>query len=1002
MALTKTPININFSQGLDTKTDPKQVQIGKFLALQNTVFDKAGGLVKRNGFKNITKLPNADQTTLTTQSRNLIATGSNLYAYSADTDQWLNRGTVQPVQLDAQPLVRVSTSQTAPDVAIAPNGLACLVYVDATVAYYQISDSSTGQQIVSRTTLPSTATNPRVFVLGQYFIITFMTTVSATTHLQYIAVPYMVPTSPLAAADISTSVSALTAGYDGFVINNSLYISWGGSGTTVKTTYLASTLIIGSPASIPASSATLMSVSADNVNNTIWIAFWDSSSTNGYVAAYDLLLNPVLAKTQIITTTVINEITSYSLSGLNTVIYENANTYSYSPNAKTDYLSKVTITQSGTVVGPTVILRSVGLASKAFIDPDTDMIYMIATYGETNQPSYFLIDSTGNIYMRLAYANGGGYQSSQVLSNVTLQDNVYYAAYLIKDFLASVNKDTNLPSGTPVNGIYTQTGINLAKFEINTNGQHSSEIADTLHLTGGMLWQYDGVKPVEQGFHVWPENQTVTTSGTGGLITAGTYYYVFTYEWTDNQGNLHRSAPSIPTSIVTTGSTSSNTLNVPTLRLTYKIAPNPVRIVGYRWSVAQQQYYQFTSLTSPTLNNPAVDSVTITDTLSDSAILGNVLLYTTGGVLENIAPPASIDSALFKNRLWLIDAEDRNLLWYSKQVIQSVPVEMSDLLTVFVAPTSGSQGSTGDCTALTAMDDKLIIFKENAIYYLTGTGPDNTGANNDFSDPIFITAAVGSANPDSIVVTPTGLMFQSNKGIWLLGRDLSTNYIGAPVEQYNAYTVHSARVIPETNQVRFLLNNNVTLMYDFYYGQWGTFNNVMGISSTLYNGRDTYLNNLGYVYQDTSNFYLDGSTPVLMSFTTSWIDLAGIQGLERFYFMYILGTYITPFKLNMQIAYDFNPSSSQNVVVIPDNYAAVYGSDSVYGAGESWGGHSNILETRIFPAQQKCETFQITMNEVFDPAYGTSPGQGLQLSGLNIIVGTKRGFRTQKASQSFG
>ncbi len=1002
MALQKQSVNINFSQGLDTKSDPKQVQIGQFLALNNMVFDKAGALVKRDGFKTITKLPNTQQTTLTTQSGNLIATGSNLYAYSQDTDQWLDRGTVQPIGLDVQPLVRVSTSQTAPDVAIASNGLACLTYIDTNVAYYQVSDNLTGQQIVGRTALPATSTNPRVFTLGRYFIITFLVTASGAPHLQYIAVPYSTPSTPTAAADISAQVVSLNSGYDGYVTNNSLYLSWGSTGGNVRTTVLTSALQVGTPVVLATSVADLMSVTADTVNSIIYISFWDTTSNNGYIAGYDLLLNLIVPKTQIITALELNEITSSANAGLLTVIYEVANTYSYAPNAKTDYLNKVTVTQAAVVTGPTTILRSVGLASKAFIDPDTNMIYMVATYGEINQPTYFLIDSNGNIYMRLAYSNGGGYQSNQVLSNVTLIDGVYYTAYLIKSFLASVNKGTELPSGTPVNGIYTQTGINLAKFTINTNGQYSSEIANTLHLTGGMLWQYDGVKPVEQGFQVWPENNTVTTSAAGGNIGAGTYYYVFTYEWTDNQGNLHRSAPSIPVSIVTTGATSTNTLNVPTLRLTYKIAPNPVRIVGYRYSVAQQQYYQFTSLTSPTLNDPAVDSVTITDTLADSAILGNVLLYTTGGVLENIAPPASIASALFKNRLWLIDAEDRNLLYFSKQVISGTPVEMSDLLTVYVAPTSGAQGSTGDCTALTALDDKLIIFKENAIYYLTGLGPDNTGANNDFTDPTFITAAVGCTNPNSIVVMPNGVMFQSNKGIWLLGRDLSTTYIGAPVEQYNDLICYGAKVVPATNQVRFMMSHSVTLMYDFYYGQWGTFNNIRAISETLYQGKDTYLNDLGYVYQETPNFYLDGSTPVVMSFTTSWISLAGLQGFERFYHMFLEGTYLSPFKLNVSLAYDYNASAIQNIIVSPDNYAAKWGGEALWGSGEFWGGQKNVFEARVFPQKQKCETFQITINEVYDPSFSVPPGAGLTLSGINAIIGTKRGFRTQTAKQSFG
>jgi hypothetical protein len=575
--------------------------------------------------------------------------------------------------------------------------------------------------------------------------------------------------------------------------------------------------------------------------------------------------------------------------------------------------------------------------------------------------------------------------------------------YLANDFLATVNKGTNLPAGTPSNAIYTQTGVNLATFSINTIGQYSSEIASALHLTGGQLWEYDGVRPVEHGFQVWPENTAVTTSPTGGMIGAGTYYYQFTYEWTDNAGNLHRSAPSIPIVITTTGSTSSNTLYVPTLRLTYKVAPNPVRIVGYRWSVAQQVYYQFTSLTSPTINNPAVDLVTIVDTLSDAEILGNVILYTTGGVIEDIAAPASVASALFNNRLFLIDAEDRNLLWFSKQVIEAVPVEMSDLLTLYVAPTTGAQGSTGPMTALAAMDDKLIVFKANAIYYINGTGPDNTGANSTFSDAIFITSAVGCPNPSSIVLMPNGLMFQSDKGIWLLGRDLSTTYIGAPVETYNSETVMSAQAIPATNQVRFVLSSNLTLMYDYFFNQWGTFTNKFAISSTLYNSTDTYLNSFGNVYQEKANTYLDGSDPVLMSVTTGWINAAGLQGYERFYFANLLGTYFTPFKLNVLLAYDYNIGApEQQIVVAPDNYVANWGGEALWGSGPAWGGEGQVFSARLFPQKQKCQSFQVTINEQYDNSFGTSPGAGLSLSGLALIIGVKRGYRTQSAAKSFG
>jgi hypothetical protein len=1011
--LQKQPVAINFVKGLDTKSDPYQVPVGNFLSLQNSVFTTAGRLSKRNGYKIVTTLPNTDQTVLTTLNDNLIATGSNLYSFNENINAWVNKGVIQPVNLSTEPLIRASTSQSSPDSAVTSAGLICLAYVDNSLGYYQVSDSLTAEQIVSRTALPATAKSPRVFLLGSHFIITFIATVAATPTLQFIAVPIANPSNPSAPITFSSSVSSLNAGYDGYVVNNQLYLAWSNGSSGVSIARMTTGLVVSSVSNIASANSDLMSVTADMVRQRIFITYYDTGSGDLKSAAFTYLLVQIMAET-LITNNTISEITSVASDGVCTIFYEVINTYSYN-SVRTDFIDSVTVTLpaagtgTGTVGSITTILRSVGLGSKAFIG-SMGVIYMLAAYDSPNQPTYFLIDSLGNIYMKLAYSNGGGYAASQVLPSVNSFDNRYLVPYLVTDFLATVNKGTNLPSGTPVNSIYTQKGVNLAKFSINNSPQYSSEIAGALHLTGGQLWEYDSVRPVEHGFDVWPDNVVVTTSGSGGLITAGTYFYQFTYEWTDNQGNLHRSAPSIPVSVTTTGSTSTNTIKVPTLRLTYKVAPNPVRIVGYRWSVAQQVYYQFTSLTSPTLNDTTVDQVTITDTLADSAILGNVILYTTGGVIENIGAPGSIDSALFDNRLFIIDAEDQNLLWYSKQVIENVPVEMSDLLTLYIAPTTGAQGSTGPMTAISAMDDKLIIFKNNAIYYINGSGPDNTGANSTYSQPVFITSSVGTTNPSSVILMPNGLMFQSNKGIWLLGRDLSTNYIGAPVEQFNSSTVKSAQVVPNTTQVRFVLNNNVTLMYDYYYQQWATHTNISAISATLYQNEHTYLNSFGQVYQETSGIYTDGASPVLMSLTTSWINVAGLQGFERFYFANLLGTYFTPFKLNVGLAYNYNPSIQQGILITPDNFTPPWGGEAQWGSGTGWGSdisdaadnNSNIFSERFFPQIQKCQSFQVSIQEVYDSTLGVEPGQGLSLSGLALVVGIKKGYRTQSAARSWG
>lgn len=1010
MALQKAPLTINFASGLDTKTDPKQVSPGRFLRLQNTVFTKGGLLAKRNGYEQLGSLPDTSSTFLTTFNDNLTAIGTSFLAYNQGADTWVNKGSMQPCKLATLPLIRSNTNQSQVDCAIASNGLVCTAYTDvnnSTNTYkYAIADSVSGQNIVAPTAIPVSSGaitgSPRVFLLGRYFVIVFSNTITGVVHLQYIAISVNSPTTVTANADISSQYTpANTVAFDGIVANNSLYLAWNGNdgGGAIRMAQLTSTLSIANTTSFAGRVATVMSLTADTsgANPIIYASFYNSASSTGYTLAVDQQLGTVLAPTQIITTGTILNITSQATAGVCTVYYEIDTTYSYGA-VKTNIINVRTITEAGTLGTASTVVRSLGLASKAFTV--SSVKYFIGVYSSTYQPTYFLVNGSGQVVSKLAYANAGPYYT-RGLPSVTVNDTVAQVPYLVKDLVEAINKTQGAAQSAAV---YSQTGLNLASFTIGTSNIVTAEIGNDLHLSGGFLWMYDGYSPVEHGFFLWPDNVAVTTATTGGSITDQLYYYIATYEWCDNQGNIFRSAGSVPVTVTTTGgNASTNTIKVPTLRLTYKTS-NPVKIVVYRWSTAQQTYYQITSITAPTLNSTSSDSVTITDTAADSSIIGNNILYTTGGVIENIGAPACDTMTLYQSRLFLVDSEDKNLLWYSKQVIESVPVEMSDLLTIYVAPTTSAQGSTGPIAALSALDDKLIIFKADAIYYLNGTGPDNTGANSQFSEPVFITSTVGCDNQHSIVFMPDGLMFQSDKGIWLLGRDLSTSYIGAAVEDFTAdATVLSAVNVPGTNQVRFTMDSGITLMYDYYFKQWGTFVNVPSISSTLYERQHTFINSYGKVYQEAPGTYLDGSSPVLIGFTTGWMNLAGLQGFERAYFFYLLGTYYSPHKLTIQIAYDYVSSPTQTSVISPDNYNPAFGmADGPYGSEGPYGGNSNIEQWRVFLQQQKCQAFQLIIDESFDATIGAPAGAGFTLSGIDLIVGSKGSYPRLRKSNTVG
>lgn len=1018
MALNKQTYNLSFSQGVDTKTDPYQVPFGKFLNLQNSIFLKGGLLQKRNGYGALTPLPNKSSSFITTFDGDLTVIGNTLQAYSAGYQQWSLRGNLQPLSLDVLPLIRNNTNQSQVDTAIAPNGLICTVYTDqdptnlANPVYkYVVADNITGQNIIRPTIITQAVQNfgtPRVFQLGFYFVIVFTNQQSATFHLQYIAISISTPTIVVGPVDISTSYTpAATVNFDGVVFDNALFISWNGASSSgIKSTKLTSTLSLSSSVNRdPSHQATLMSVTADIIHGVIWSSYYNSGTSTGYSFATDTNLNSILGPTQIISSGTIVNLTSVATNGLLTFFYEISNAYSYDSGIATNYTESNTLTQGGTLGTSGVLLRSVGLASKAFFLNST--IYMLVVYESPYQSTFFLTNSSGNIVAELAYGNSGGYLLNG-LPSVYVNGTSAAIGYLITDQIQAVNKNTNVPAGSQTAGIFSQKGINLVTFDIQTQTVLTAEIGNNLNITGGFLWAYDGYIPVEQGFFVWPDSVEAAATTPGGSIADGTYFYQVTYEWTDNQGNAFRSAPSIPIEVVVSGGggVAIITLHIPTLRLTYKIA-NPVKIVIYRWSAAQPIYYQVTSIVMPILNNPAVDQIQYIDMLADATILGNNILYTTGGVLEDIGGPSFKSVFIFDDRLWGIESEDNNLLWFSKQVLQATPVEMSNLLTIYVAPNIGAQGSTGPLICGAPMDDKAILFKATAINYIAGTGPDSTGSNSQYTQPIFITATVGCSNQKSIVFQPQGLMFEfaseAGNQIWLLKRDLMTEYIGAPVESFTTNaTVQSAVNIPGTNQVRFTMSSGITLMYDYYYGQWGTFINVPAISSTLYQGLHTYINNLGQVYQETPGVYLDSSSPVLMSFQTSWISMSGLQGYQRAYEFSLLGTYYSPHTLTVGVAYDYAPTASSYVQIFPNNFSPTYGQDLTYGSGSPYGGPVPLEQERIGFKQMRCESFQLNISENYDARFGVVAGKGLTLSGVNFVVGLKKGFRPYRAATSAG
>lgn len=978
MSLQKQLIDLAFAQGIDTKVDPNRVEAGKLLVAENITFTTGMEFNKRAGGDLLGSL-DAGVNLANYQGELVAFDGTNLSSYSPSTETFIDKGEIPGLELEITSVYQTSTAQTNQDSAYHLSGMYLYCWTDSVNgAQYVVVSASTGNQVITATNLPANSIAPKAFALGNYLIVTFIN--DSTNRLSYIAIPVFTLV-PQAAVEVTTLIDPTNKQYDGVVYSNTLYLAYNASDaagairiTTINQYLTASTAV----AKAGEESVNCLGIFVDSALSQVWVAYFDGNDIRYFVVAATSL-SPILAPTTAVTgvSNILN-INGYAASGIGQLFYQTQNTYSYS-SVRTDFVSEVNVTNAGVVSGNAVLLRSVGLISKVFAYNGN--YYFVTAYSGALQPTYFVVNQNGTIVAKVAYTNGGGYAGTGLLTNINeISQSQFQFAYLFKSQVS-----------TQQGVVYSQTGVNSSILNFGANNLYNSiDIGSNLNISGGFLWAYDGYGPVEQNFHVFPEDYAYTASSSSSAnISANSYSYVPLYEWTDNQGNIHRSGYGNPLPVVLGSPSSGVTVQVPTLRLTAKRnVISPVSITLYRTAptVATGIYYKVSSISMPTLNDVTIDSVAITDTLPDSAIVGNELLYTTGGVVQNTGAPSAVDTTIYKSRAILIDAENRNTWWYSKQVLQATPVELNDAFTQYADPRYGV------LTACEVMDDKLILFKENAIFYVVGNGPDNTGANNDFSDSVFVTSTVGCINPKSVVLTPDGLMFQSNKGIWLLNRGLGVSFIGAEVSAFTE-AVTGAVLVPDTTEVRFNLIDDTCLVYDYYYKQWGTYPDFDAAGSVIFDDAYTRITPTGNVLQETGNLYTDNGTPYFISLTTSWISMAGFQGFQRVYELYLKAKFRSPHVLYVSIAYDFNPNPVQVAVIRPTELANLYyGDDPFYGSTEVYGGNSPEQEQyKISLDRQKCESIQITIREALDTDNPVN-GAGVILEALGFLIGTKSSY----------
>jgi hypothetical protein len=249
---------------------------------------------------------------------------------------------------------------------------------------------------------------------------------------------------------------------------------------------------------------------------------------------------------------------------------------------------------------------------------------------------------------------------------------------------------------------------------------------------------------------------------------------------------------------------------------------------------------------------------------------------------------------------------------------------------------------------------------------------------------------------------PLGLMYKSDKGIYLLDRGLNVSYVGKDIEAFNADTVLSATLVSSKNQVRFALNTDKAIVYDYFVQQWYVFtNHYLMIDTVSYKGVFTYLRSDGLVYQENDS-YSDNGNYIKMKLKTGWFSIAGFQAFQRIYNAYVIGNYISKHRLRVAVSYDFNPVEVEDVII--DAYTLLnnpaYGVPTPYGdpiQEPVYGGPYPLYQFRYMVPRQKCESIQVTIEDI----QTDDIGEGYQMSSLAFEVGVKEGLNKLGPTRSF-
>lgn len=545
-----------------------------------------------------------------------------------------------------------------------------------------------------------------------------------------------------------------------------------------------------------------------------------------------------------------------------------------------------------------------------------------------------------------------------------------------------------------------------------TDGLWSREYAaDLLHLTGSLGVQYDGSLAQEIGFLQAPHFEEAATlnygaSGVEGAAGPGyTYQYVAIYEWRDGKGLVHRSRVSDALTVVV-GTSGLFTRAEVVLQLRHTpLTRRPsdvdsaqlVRIQIYRTlKDSSAPFYQ--CLFTDEFNEATSSLLTYTDSETDAQLLaaGRGELYTSGGVVDDEAPPPARHVQLSGGRVWLTSAEAREV-WPSKPLVAGEAPAFSSLLRITL-------DDAPDAIVATArLDGAEIIFTESRIYSVPASaGPGKTGAP-PWPTPELIQSSVGCRSGRSVVSFRDGVIFLSDEGLRLLTRSGELVDVGDPVrDTLAAYPeVIDAVLDGERQRLYFLCSTastegtaSVVLVYDYRQrgpdglGLWSTFVFEGGQAIerlAVWQNRIAAAHSGGLLLEAHGSTpgwddFGDGAVWIESLLETPWVRLGALGGYQRVWRAVVEMERLASFGFTAELCVDGDTTAVQTEAFTTTQTGTARRQRWVIGV-----------------AQQKCQSFKLRLTDTEPASANSTSPQGFLYHGLSLEIGGK--FGVEKAEK---